>query len=55
MLSSKLKEEIALKKFSLISPVINGQVENQKEYFQQLCSKPIELPHYGTRFYSPKP
>lgn len=54
MLSPQLKEQIALKKFSLISPVINGQVENQKEYFQLLCSKPIELPHYGARRYSPK-
>jgi transposase InsO family protein len=54
MLTPQLKEEIALKKFSLISPVINGQVENQKQYFQELCSKPIEMPHYGIKRYSPK-
>lgn len=54
MLSPELKEQIALKRFSLISPVINGQVGNQKQYFEELCSSPIELPHYGSRRYSPK-
>ncbi len=54
MLSPQLRERIALKKFSLISPVINGQVENIQEYFGQLCAQPIEMPHYGARRYSPK-
>ena len=54
MLSPQLREQIALKKFSLISPVINGQVENIQEYFGQLCAQPIEMPHYGARRYSPK-
>lgn len=54
MLSSKDRENIALKKFSLISPVLNGQVQNQKEYFETLCVKPIDMPYYGLRVYSPK-
>ncbi len=54
MLSPQLKEQIALKKFSLISPVINGQVESQQQYFQEICSNLIDLPHYGLRRYSPK-
>ncbi|MFZ5944220.1 MAG: DDE-type integrase/transposase/recombinase [Bacillota bacterium] len=54
MLSEKDRENIALKRFSLIAPVLNGQVENQKEYFETLCLKPIEMPHYGLKTYSPK-
>lgn len=54
MLSSKDREAIALKKFSLISPVLNGQVEKHKEYFETLCIKPIDMPYYGPKVYSPK-
>lgn len=38
----------------LISPVLNWQVQNQKEYFETLCVKPIDMSYYGLRFYSPK-
>lgn len=54
MLSAQDREEIALKKFALIAPVLNGQVPNQKEYFKDLASKPIVMPHYGIKRYSPK-
>ena len=54
MLSQKDRDSIALKRFSLISPVLNGQVESQKEYFEALCVKPIDMPYYGPRIYSPK-
>ncbi|MDD3653770.1 MAG: DDE-type integrase/transposase/recombinase [Desulfotomaculaceae bacterium] len=54
MLSAKDRENIALKRFSLISPVLNGQVENQKEYFEAQCVKPIDMPYYGPKVYSPK-
>ncbi|MCL4439728.1 MAG: helix-turn-helix domain-containing protein [Firmicutes bacterium] len=54
MLSSKDRDAIALKRFSLISPVLNGQVEKQKEYFETLCVKPIDMPYYGPKVYSPK-
>jgi len=54
MLTTKEREEIALKKFSLIAPVLNGQVPSQKEYFRKLAEKPIEMPHYGVKKYSPK-
>lgn len=53
-LDEKMRENIALKKFSIIAPVLNGQVENQKNYFTEICDKPIELPHYGERKYTPK-
>ncbi len=54
MLDNEKREQIALKKFSLIGPVLNGQVDNQKEYFIEVTSKAIEMPHYGMRIYSPK-
>lgn len=54
MLSSKDRENIALKRFSLISPVLNSQVDSQKLYFEKICSEPIQMPYYGLRVYSPK-
>jgi transposase InsO family protein len=54
MLDTRTRELIALKRFSLLGPVLNGQVKNLKEYFGQLCAGPIEMPHYGSRVYSPK-
>ncbi|KHO62424.1 integrase [Thermoanaerobacter sp. YS13] len=54
MLDEKAREAIALKRFSLISPVLNGQVKNQKEYFDALSDKPIEMPYLGMRRYTPK-
>jgi len=54
MLSENDREKIALKKFSLIAPVLNGQVENVGEYFRQLAAKPVDMPCYGVRYYAPK-
>ena len=54
MLDNDKREQIALKKFSLIGPVLNGQVENQKEYFIDVTNDPIDMPYYGMRKYSPK-
>lgn len=54
VLSPEDRENIALKRFSLISPVLNDQVKNQKEYFETLCSMPIDMPYYGLKHYSPK-
>ena len=45
---------IALKRFSMISPVLNGQVPSQKEYFEKLCAEQIEMPRYGMKNYCPK-
>jgi transposase InsO family protein len=54
MLSSQDREAIALQKFALIAPVLNGQVSNQKDYFKDLAAKPVLMPHYGTKQYAPK-
>ncbi len=54
MLSDEVRNAIALKRFSLISPILNGQVDNRKEYYAQISSLPIEMPHYGIKKYLPK-
>lgn len=54
MLDAKDREKIALKKFAIIAPVLNGQVPCQKEYFEKVCAQEIEMPHYGDRVYTPK-
>jgi hypothetical protein len=54
MLDEKEREKIAIKKFSLVAPLLNGQTENQKEYFKKLAAEPIDMPHYGLRRYTVK-
>lgn len=54
MLGEKEREQIALKKFAFIAPVLNDQVPNQQEYFKRLAATPVEMPHYGFRRYSIK-
>ncbi len=49
MLDNEKREQIALRRFSLISPVLNGQVDNQKEYFIEVTSKAIDMPYSGMR------
>ena len=53
-MDEKAKKAIALKKFSIIGPVLNGQVPNNAEYFRNVASSPIDMPHYGMRNYSHK-
>lgn len=54
MLDETTRNSIALKRFSLISPVLNGQVSNNKAYYSTVTEKPIEMPYYGSKKYSPK-
>jgi len=54
MLDAKERENIALKKFSLIAPVLNEGKLNQQEYFRKLSAQPIDMPHYGPRRYAVK-
>lgn len=54
MLDEKTRNAIALKKFSIISPILNGQVKNLREYCAQVAASPFEMPHYGSKQYSPK-
>lgn len=54
MISQNDCDAIALKRFSLINSVLNGQVTNRKKYFEELCANPIDMPHYGLKHYAPK-
>jgi transposase InsO family protein len=48
------REQIALFRFRLISPVLNGQVKNQTEYLAKVAAKKHDVPYYGIREYAPK-
>jgi transposase InsO family protein len=53
-----MKEEqrkaVGLKRFSIISPVLNSQVSNNAEYFRKVASETIDMPGIGPRHYSEK-
>ena len=51
MLDEKTRTAIALKRFSLISPIINGQVVSITEYSEEATKSPIEMPYYGFKNY----
>jgi len=50
----KERQAVALKKYSLISPVLNGTEPNAAEYFRRLAAEPVKMPVYGERRYSEK-
>lgn len=52
-MDEKTKMAVALKRFALISPILNGQVDSVGEYCAQACSEPIQMPYYGARSYAP--
>jgi len=47
----KRKEEIALFRFGLISPVVHGNVAVQMKYFRQIADKQYDVPYLGTKKY----
>lgn len=47
-MNEKTREEIALFRYGLIAPLLNGHLE-PKEYFQQLEGKVHVIPYYGER------
>jgi transposase InsO family protein len=53
-MDKKQREAVALKRFSIISPVLNGQINNQKDYFKETAAAPIDMPYLGTRRYEAK-
>jgi transposase InsO family protein len=53
-MDEKQRKEVALRRFSIISPVLNGQTDNQTGYFRETAASPIEMPYLGTRRYSVK-
>lgn len=53
-MDEKERQAVGLKKFSLISPVLNGQEGNASEYFRKLAAEPVKMPGVGERRYSEK-
>ena len=51
-MDEKQRQAVALKKFSIIGPVINKQVGSNIEYFRSVSAEPIEMPYIGMRKYS---
>ena len=54
-MDDKERQAVALKKFSLISPVLNGQEPCAADYFRRLSAEPVQMPgDIGLRRYSEK-
>lgn len=48
------RKEIALFRYSIIAPVLSGNVKGQMEYFRQTAKKEHDVPHCGKRIYLPQ-
>ena len=52
-MDEKTKTELALFRFSLIAPLVNGSCEkSQKEYLEEICAKRYDVPGLGYREFS---
>lgn len=53
-MDENLRNELALFKFSLIAPIVNGTITGSvKEYLEKICVKTYEIPGKGPRELSP--
>jgi putative transposase len=50
----KDRESIALFRYGLIAPLLNGQVESRKDYLAEICSQIHQVPCRGSKEYRPK-
>ena len=53
-MQEKDREKIALFRFKLISPILTGQVNSQKEYLAEIATETHNVPYYGPKEYVPK-
>ncbi len=53
-MTEKEREQIALFRYGLIAPVLNGQVKSQKEYLSEITNQVHNVPYYGSKEYAPK-
>lgn len=53
-MQEKDRENIALFRFGLISPILNGQANRQKDYLAKICSQVHQVPYWGPKEYCPK-
>ena len=54
-MDEKLKEKIALFRFSLIAPILNNTFTEPtvKAYLETICAKVYDVPYFGKREYAP--
>lgn len=48
------REQIALFRYGLIAPLLNGQVPSSQEYLAEICGKVHDVPYYGRKEFTPK-
>lgn len=53
-MTEKDRDNIALFRYGLISPILNDQVTSQKNYLEEASSKVYQVPYYGPKEYTPK-
>jgi len=53
-MTEKDRENIALFRYGLIAPILNGQVTSQKDYLAEICSQVHQVPYYGPKEFTPK-
>lgn len=53
-MTEKEREQIALFRYGLIAPALNGQVKSQKEYLSEITNQVHNVPYYGAKEYAPK-
>lgn len=53
-MQEKDREKVALFRYGLIAPILNGQVANQKEFLAEITGKVHQVPYYGAKEFTPK-
>ena len=53
-MTEKDRENIALFRYGIIAPILNGQVNNQTEYLAEVCSQVHQVPYYGPKEFALK-
>jgi len=53
-MNEKEREKVALFRFGLIAPILQGQVTNIREYLSEVADRVHQVPHYGLKEYAPK-
>jgi transposase InsO family protein len=48
-----MRTAIALRRYSIISPIINGQVRSVRSYCAEVSARAIDMPHFGPKTYAP--
>lgn len=50
-MDKKTKEKIALFRYGIVAPVVNGSVSNKMEYLRQMAEKEHDVPYWGRKCY----